>query len=49
MDMELTPGSYTLVEVNAPEGYQKVTTEIKFTVGNDGTVTLVTTKVEPAG
>ena len=49
MDLNLVPGEYTFREVNAPEGYECVTTEIGFTVNGDGTVTVTTTTVEPAG
>ena len=35
----LTPGSYTLTETQAPEGYELDTTPIKFTVSNTGVVT----------
>ena len=36
----VTFGDYILTEVNAPEGYDKVTTEIKFKVNKDGSVSL---------
>ena len=36
----VTFGDYILTEVNAPEGYDKVNTEIKFKVNKDGSVSL---------
>lgn len=48
-EITVAPGEYTLKEVNAPEGYQKVTTEIEFSVDAEGKVTVKTTSVEPAG
>lgn len=36
----LLPGSYTLTETKAPEGYQKLSQSISFRVGTDGSVTL---------
>lgn len=36
----LLPGSYTLTETKAPEGYQKLSPSISFRVGADGTITL---------
>ena len=38
--IKLSPGTYTLTEANAPAGYQYVE-DITFTVGANGTVTLV--------
>ena len=35
----LQPGNYTLEETTAPEGFNKQTTTINFTVGTDGKVT----------
>ena len=49
MDVVLKAGDYVFIEVNAPEGYECVTTEIGFTVNGDGTVTVNETTVEPAG
>ena len=46
---EVAPGVYTLEETNAPEGYLKVETGIEFEVAADGTVTVLTTAVDPAG
>jgi|GEM_PF-5400372 len=46
---EVAPGTYTLEETNAPEGYQRVETKIEFEVAADGTVTVKTTAVDPAG
>ena len=46
---EVAPGVYTLEETNAPEGYLKVETAIEFEVAADGTVTVLTTAVDPAG
>ena len=48
-DFQVDPGTYTLKEVSAPEGYQLVTTEIRFEVDADGNITVLTTNVEPAG
>lgn len=48
-DLKLEPGTYTLKEVVAPEGYQTVTTEIVFEVKEDGTVKLVKTTVDNDG
>ena len=36
----LLPGSYTLTETKAPDGYQKLSQPISFRVGADGTITL---------
>ena len=36
----LLPGSYTLTETQAPDGYQKLSQPISFRVGADGTITL---------
>jgi len=47
--IELPAGTYTMIETVAPEGYEKVTTEMTFTVDEDGKVTLVTTKVDNGG
>ena len=41
-ELSVTPGDYTMTEVSAPEGYEAVTTQIKFTVKDDGTVELKT-------
>ncbi|MBQ7145721.1 MAG: VaFE repeat-containing surface-anchored protein [Lachnospiraceae bacterium] len=49
MSFVAAPGVYTMIEINAPEGYQQVTTDIEFRVDLDGTVTVLTTLVEPAG
>ena len=50
MDLNLVPGEYTFREVNAPEGYECVTTEIGFTVDKiNGNITVTTNVVEPAG
>ena len=51
MEISLKPGSYTLQEVVAPEGYQCITTNIQFTVspGAEGNLILLTKVVEPAG
>ena len=49
MSFIAAPGVYTMIEINAPEGYQQVTTDIEFRVDLDGTVTVLTTLVEPAG
>ena len=38
--LDLAPGDYEMVEVNAPDGFKAVTTTIKFTVGEDGSVTV---------
>ncbi|MBQ9058657.1 MAG: isopeptide-forming domain-containing fimbrial protein [Atopobiaceae bacterium] len=38
--LRLQPGTYTLQEVNAPEGFLAVETTINFTVAEDGTVTV---------
>ena len=38
-----------MVETVAPEGYERVTTEMTFTVGEDGKVTLITTTVDNGG
>ena len=48
-EITLAAGDYILKEVNAPEGYQKVATEIEFSVDAEGKVTVKTTSVEPAG
>jgi uncharacterized surface anchored protein len=45
----LPEGTYTMIETVAPEGYNKVTTEMTFTVDKDGKVTLLTTKVDNGG
>ena len=42
----LKPGTYTLVEDVAPEGFKKVTTTIEFTVDINGNVEVLTQKVE---
>ncbi len=49
MDFKVVPGNYTLTEVNAPEGYQCVTTKIKFTVDMQGKVAVEKVTAEPAG
>ena len=49
MSVAVEPGEYILKETAAPTGFQKVETEIHFAVAADGTVTVVTTDVEPAG
>lgn len=36
----LLPGTYTLTETQAPDGYQKLSQPISFRVGADGTITL---------
>ena len=36
----LLPGSYTLTETQAPDGYQRLSQPISFRVGADGTITL---------
>ena len=36
----VAPGNYILKEESAPEGYEKVDTEIKFSVAADGTITV---------
>lgn len=36
----LKPGKYTLTEEVAPEGYEPIKTEIEFTIGEDGKVTV---------
>ena len=48
-DLTLDPGIYKMTEVNAPEGYIRVTTEIEFEVKADGTVEVKSTSVDPAG
>ena len=45
-EITLKPGTYTMVENVAPEGFKCVTTEITFTVDEEGKVTVVTTKVD---
>ena len=40
---------YTLIEVEAPAGYQQITTEIKFKLDEEGLPQLLTAQVEPAG
>ena len=45
----LPAGTYVMVETVAPEGYERVTTEMTFTVGEDGKVTLITTTVDNGG
>lgn len=37
----LAAGSYTLIETEAPDGYNKLTAPIKFTVSKDGKITMV--------
>ncbi|MBQ9691488.1 MAG: hypothetical protein IJV62_05290, partial [Eggerthellaceae bacterium] len=37
----LEPGEYTLEEVNAPEGFEAITTLIKFTIDEEGKVTVL--------
>ncbi|MBQ8951165.1 MAG: hypothetical protein IJ065_08455, partial [Eubacterium sp.] len=39
-EVELIPGTYTIIEDTAPEGYDTVHSEITFTVDSDGNVTL---------
>ncbi len=36
----IQPGTYTLTETSAPEGYDKITSAVEFTVATDGTVTV---------
>jgi uncharacterized surface anchored protein len=45
----LKPGSYTMVETVAPDGYRQVTTAITFVVDHYGNVTLGTTVVDNDG
>ena len=45
--VKLNPGTYTLEETIAPEGYILSTEKITFTVKNDGSVTKVTMKNSP--
>ena len=45
----LPEGTYVMVETVAPEGFERVTTEMTFTVGEDGKVTLLTTTVDNGG
>ena len=45
----LPAGTYVMVETVAPEGFERVTTEMTFTVGEDGKVTLLTTTVDNGG
>ena len=40
---DVPAGSYVLTEVNAPTGYEKVTTSIEFKVAEDGKVTVTST------
>ncbi len=47
--LKLEPGKYTLEELVAPKGYQRVKTKMEFTVNEDGTVTLNTTEVDNGG
>lgn len=44
----ITPGTYILAEINAPEGYLKAN-PMQFTVTNDGTVTLDNAGIVSAG
>ena len=39
--LKLRAGEYTLEEVNAPEGFEAITTTIRFTVDNKGKVTIL--------
>ncbi|MGL9729397.1 SpaA isopeptide-forming pilin-related protein [Enterococcus sp. DIV0756] len=39
--MELRPGSYTLTEVESPEGYQRIKEPIQFDISINGKVTIV--------
>ncbi|MBQ9068223.1 MAG: Cna B-type domain-containing protein, partial [Eggerthellaceae bacterium] len=39
-ELQLEAGDYTMVEVNAPEGYKAVETRIQFSVNADGSVTV---------
>ncbi len=44
-EIELLPGTYTLEETVAPEGFKKVETVIEFSVNEEGKVTVKTTEV----
>ena len=48
-ELTVEAGNYVMTETVAPKGYKKVTTEIKFSVGNDGKVSLETTSVNNGG
>lgn len=37
----INAGTYCLIEEIAPKGYKRITSTVKFSMGNDGTVTLV--------
>ena len=45
----LKPGEYVMTEVVAPDGYQRVTTEMKFKVDEGGNVELLTVEVDNGG
>ena len=45
----LTAGNYVMAETIAPNGYQRITTEVTFTVYDDGKVTLLTATVDNGG
>ena len=47
--LQLKPGTYTMIEVVAPEGFLPVTTAMTFIVEKDGNVELVTTTVDNGG
>ena len=47
--VQLLAGEYTMTEVVAPEGYQTVTTEMKFKVDAEGNVELLTVEVDGNG
>nr|WP_231698901.1 SpaA isopeptide-forming pilin-related protein [Parvimonas parva] len=42
-ELKLEPGNYTLKEIKAPEGYGKLTTDIAFTVEENGKIFSTTT------
>lgn len=48
-DIEVKPGVYTMTETVAPQGYQRIVTDMKFEVTEDGEVRLLTAIASPAG
>lgn len=46
MDIVILAGVYTLEEVVAPEGFDRVTTKVDFSVSKEGEVKILTTEVE---
>lgn len=47
--IDLKPGKYSMQEVVAPDGFQRVTTTIWFEVNENGKVTLLTAEVDNGG